>query len=102
MDTSLAEELRRILARHAPIKGVAITPELRITRDLGFDSMAYLQTVTDLEDRLGIRLPYEAIDAMQDITFSELVGLVESELRKGGGAGPGPGTAGRAVRPGPT
>lgn len=84
-ETSLAEELRGILARHAPIKGVPITDGLHITRDLGFDSMAFFLTLTDLEDRFGIRMPFEAIDALQDITFGELVRRVAEEWERASG-----------------
>ena len=51
--------------------------------DLGFDSLAFLSLLSDLEDTFGIPLPVEAVDELKDITFGQLTRMIEDKL--GGG-----------------
>jgi len=57
--------------------------------DLGFDSLAFLLTISDLETRLGFCFPLERVHELVDISFGELVDLVAREggrsLRPPGG-----------------
>ena len=47
--------------------------------DLGFDSLAFLLAVGDLETQLKISFPLDRIDDLRDLTFRDLIGIVAAE-----------------------
>ena len=76
-ESKVAEAAREIVLRHARIKVPTLRPDHRLARDLGFDSLAYLLTVSDLEDRLGFVFPLERVDSLREATFAEVVQFLE-------------------------
>jgi acyl carrier protein len=92
-EDSRAATVRQIVRAHARIDLAEILDGHVLTRDLGFDSLAFLLTLSDLEDRLRFRFPLEEVDRLRDISVAELVRLVETEHapagREPGGDAPG-------------
>lgn len=78
----VASALRSILSGHAKIAVEPIEDHHVLTRDLAFDSLAFVLSMTDIEQQLKVAMPLERIDELQDITFGELVSLVHG-LRTG-------------------
>lgn len=75
-DTDLGEVVRTVVARHSRIRVDPIERSHRLAADLGFDSLAFLLTLSDLEDRIGFRLPEGEGESLQDISVGELERLV--------------------------
>lgn len=81
-DRSVEGVLREIVARHRRLRGEPLRGELRLASDLGFDSLAFLMLLTDLEQAFGLEFPVERIDELQDLTFDDLVLLVGERLER--------------------
>jgi len=71
--------VREIVRAHARIDVAEILGGHILTRDLGFDSLAFLLTLSDLEDRLRFRFPLAEVDRLRDISVADLVRLVAAE-----------------------
>ncbi len=71
--------VREIVRAHARIDVGEILESHVLTRDLGFDSLAFLLALSDLEDRLRFRFPLEDVDGLRDISVAELVRLVGAQ-----------------------
>ncbi len=76
----LSAELREIVQRHSRIRPERVLDHHVLARDLGFDSLAFLLTLTDLETRYRFDFPLELIDELQNLSFGELRGLVAGQL----------------------
>ena len=74
--SSRDEIVREIVRAHARVDVVDVLESHVLTRDLGFDSLAFLLALSDLEDRLRFRFPLEEVDRLRDISVAELVRLV--------------------------
>lgn len=70
------EKVRDMLAEALNIPADKITPESKITEDLGADSLDMVELLSRLEDEEGITIPEEDLDSL--IT----VGDVAKELEK--------------------
>ena len=68
--------LREIVARHRRLRGAPLEHRQTLAGDLGFDSLAFLMLLTDLEQAFGLEFPVERIDELQHLTFGDLVRLV--------------------------
>lgn len=75
-DTDLREVVRSVVARHSRIHVDPIEPTHRLAADLGFDSLAFLLALSDLEDRIAFRFPDGEDDSLRDISVGELERLV--------------------------
>jgi acyl carrier protein len=71
--------LRAILVKNAGIPLSSVADDQVLGRDLGFDSLAFVLTLADVEARLGVRIPPERGEELKDLTFRELVALVRRE-----------------------
>ena len=71
--------VREIVRAHARIDVGDILESHVLTRDLGFDSLAFLLALSDLEDRLGFRYPLEDVDGLRNISLGDLVRLVGTQ-----------------------
>ena len=56
-----------------------LRPQL-LGSDAGFDSLALVMALAELEDRFHIELPVEKVEAMQDLTFGKLAALIREQL----------------------
>jgi len=71
--------VREIVRAHARIDVLDVLETHVLTRDLGFDSLAFLLALSDLEDRLRFRFPLEEVDRLRDISVADLVRLVAAQ-----------------------
>ena len=78
--------VRKIVGAHARIDVGELLDRHVLTRDLGFDSLAFLLTLSDLEDRLRFRFPLDDVDSLRDITVADLVRLVGAQGGETSGA----------------
>lgn len=78
------EVVRAIVRKHSRVPVPCVRDADVLTRDLGFDSMAFLLLLSDLETHLGVAFPLERIDELRDISFRDLARLVvrEGALRR--------------------
>ncbi len=67
----------KVLATHAS-PGVNLSPQTRITRDLGLDSVAVMDFVMDIEDQFDISIPLDRIAEVE--TVEDLSRAVEKLL----------------------
>jgi acyl carrier protein len=72
----LATLVGQILLKHAHRKPGSLREEHVLTRDLGFDSLAFLLTVSDLEDRLGWSIRLDEVEDLHAVTFGGVLRLV--------------------------
>lgn len=82
-DTSVEEVLREIVSRHRRLRETPLHGGQTLAGDLGFDSLAFLMLLTDLEQAFGVEFPVERIDELQDLTFADLVRLVGERVERG-------------------
>ncbi len=75
-DVDLVAAIRQIVTKHCRIRLAEIQDRHTLARDLGYDSLAYLLTLSDLEDRFKFHYPLEKVDELRDISFRDLVRLV--------------------------
>jgi len=86
--------VRDALVKHSRLKLMAVRDEDHLARDLGFDSFALLQAVLDLEDRLKVEIEPSELAGLRDMTFRELVRLIEVQLDRPAAAVPREGGSG--------
>jgi acyl carrier protein len=72
----VAAELRRSISRICDVPAESITDDATLD-DLGFDSLAAAEVLTDIEIRLGRQLP---VDGLRRLTEARTVGDVVSVL----------------------
>lgn len=71
-------DIVEILTRRVPA-GVHVSPETRIARGLGLDSVAILDFMMDLEDRFDISIPLDRVAEVE--TVAELGRAVQALMR---------------------
>jgi acyl carrier protein len=75
-EAQIADPLREIILRHARLPIETIDDNTRLAADLGFDSLAFLLTISDLEAAFGMTFPLEHVDDLRDVNFKDLVRIV--------------------------
>jgi acyl carrier protein len=83
-EARLEYALRVIVRKNSPLKPDSVSDDQLLTSDLGFDSMAFLTTISDVEDQLGVSIPLENLEELRHLRFKDMVGLV---VRHAGGHG---------------
>jgi acyl carrier protein len=78
-DQPLEVALRDIVTKNSPLPLQSLNHGDVLTKDLGFDSLAFLMTVTELEEKLKISFPLVDIDDLRNLSFGEFVRLVAEE-----------------------
>jgi acyl carrier protein len=77
---NMAAELRRSISRICGVPGEAITDEATL-QDLGFDSLAAAEVLTDIEIRVGRELPVDGLRRLTEArTVGDVVALLEDQL----------------------
>ncbi len=76
---SIEVALRDIVTRNSPFTIQSFSDKDVLTRDLGFDSLAFLTTLTELERELNVTFPLVKIDELREISFGEFVHLITEE-----------------------
>ena len=72
-----AGAIRAIVLEHARVRVDAIRDDHRLTADLGFDSLAFLMTVADVEELFAIHFPLEGAGDLDHVTLGDFVGQVQ-------------------------
>lgn len=68
-----------IVVRNSRLKLEAVNDDHRLAGDLGFDSLAFLLAVGELESRLAVSFPLDRIDDLRELTFRDLVRVVAEQ-----------------------
>ena len=79
-EAQLEAALAEITHKHARLEVATIQSGHALSADLGYDSLAFLMLLSDLEDRFNVEFPLERIEELQDVTFGQLVELVGARL----------------------
>ena len=75
-------ELKQILIKNSALRIRSIGADDSLTEDLGFDSLAFLLTLSDLEDRFRVAFPVEKVKDLRSLRFKDLVNFVHRELAR--------------------
>jgi acyl carrier protein len=80
---AVAQQLCDIIVKNRPKLAGRVTPRSPLTRDLGIDSLAMIETVIRIEERFAIAMPdFEEFDAERVLTVDDLAGMVIERLRR--------------------
>jgi acyl carrier protein len=71
----LAQKMEE-LGLSAPAEPGGMSPQTALD-DLGLDSMHYIEVISDMEERLGVELPYSANDGTRMETVGDLMALLD-------------------------
>lgn len=78
----VARQLCDIIVEGRPRLAGLVTPRSPLTRELGFDSLAMIETVIRIEERFSIAMPdFEEFDAERVLTVEDLADMVLERLR---------------------
>lgn len=82
--TTIAMEVRAVVAETLELPPDAVRPELALDADLGVDSLAMIQIGVALDEALGFRAPDIADADAHPLprTVGELVALVSAQLER--------------------
>ena len=80
-----ASVLRAALARHSRLSSVSVQDGDRLDAELGLDSFALLNALVDVEDELGIEVDQSRLVDVREMTFLELVALLDDTRAADGG-----------------
>lgn len=81
----MAAELRASISRICDVSPDAIADEATLV-DLGFDSLAAAEVLTDIEIRLGMELPVDGLRRLSTArTVRDVVTLLQDDLRRPAG-----------------
>ena len=78
---NIEAEIVAVLETRIP-PGAKITPQAKIARDLGLDSVAVMDFVMDIEDHFDISIPLDRIAEVE--TVEDLTRAVEALLKDKG------------------
>lgn len=74
-ESSVREDVRRLIEQLAPVRDVEISPETELGVDLGYESLRLMELATALEDHFGLEEITED-DAAEADTVGEVETLV--------------------------
>jgi acyl carrier protein len=78
----VAQQLCDIIIENRPKLAPHITPRSPLTRELGIDSLAMIETIIRIEERFNIAMPdFEEFDATRVLTVEDLADIVLERLR---------------------
>ena len=68
------EQLRRIVAKHAPnLDGQALSPEVPLSV-LGIDSLGFIEMMFDIENEFDLKIPDTQLDSVK--TIGDVLGIL--------------------------
>jgi len=76
-ETDMFDRVKTILAKQLRLDPEKITPESRIMKDLGADSLDILQLLMRIEDQYGIVIPDQALAKFD--TVADVVTYLEAQ-----------------------
>lgn len=74
--------LKPILIKNSALSIKSVAAGDSLVEDLGFDSLAFLMTLADLEARFDAKFPVERAEDLRTLRFEDLVLFVERELAR--------------------
>ena len=74
----VAEQVTAVICEQLAVEPEAVTPNASFVDDLGADSLAMVELVLALEDRLGISVPEEDTEKIR--TVSDAIAYIERQL----------------------
>jgi acyl carrier protein len=74
----IQEKLVDILSRHTSMDRSAVTPDMHLRFDLGFDSLDVAEMVYEMEETFGIQIPDDSADKIQKI--SDTVDFIHQKM----------------------
>ena len=78
----VARQLCDLIVESRPKLATLVTPRSPLTRELGIDSLAMIETVIRIEERFGIAMPdFEEFDPERVLTVEDLADMVLERLR---------------------
>ena len=77
---TMFEKVQTILAKQLRVAAEKITPESKIMKDLGADSLDILQLLMRIEDQYGIVIPDQALAKFE--TVADVVAYLEQQEMK--------------------
>jgi acyl carrier protein len=63
----IQKRLTEIIAKHASISPLAITPEKNMKLDLGLDSLDVAEMVYEIEEQFGVSITDDSADKLQRV-----------------------------------
>jgi acyl carrier protein len=76
----VAEQVTSVICEQLSVEREAVTPDASFVDDLGADSLAMVELVLALEERLGITVPEEDTEKIR--TVSDAIAYVEEQLAR--------------------
>jgi len=76
----VAEQVTSVICEQLGVEREAVIPDASFVDDLGADSLAMVELVLALEERLGITVPEEDTEKIR--TVSDAIAYVEEQLAR--------------------
>ncbi len=77
-DTNLFETIQAVIAEQLEIDVSQVTPEAKLVKDLGVDSLDILELIMALEERFGIEIPDEQAEKI--VNVGDVMRYIEKQL----------------------
>lgn len=75
----LFDDVRDVIVETVGCEAAAVTPEARLNEDLGADSLAAMELIMALEEKLDIEIDDAELDQFK--TVNDLVSYLESKVQ---------------------
>lgn len=75
----LFDDVRDVIVETVGCEAAAVTPEARLNEDLGADSLAAMELIMALEEKLDIEIDDAELDQFK--TVSDLVSYLETKVQ---------------------
>ncbi len=77
-DTNLFETIQAVIAEQLNIDASQVTPEAKLVKDLGVDSLDIVELIMALEERFGIEIPDEQAEKI--VNVGDVMRYIEKQL----------------------
>ncbi|WP_238700995.1 acyl carrier protein, partial [Helicobacter pylori] len=77
-DTNLFETIQAVIAERLEIDVSQVTPEAKLVKDLGVDSLDIVELIMALEERFGIEIPDEQAEKI--VNVGDVMRYIEKQL----------------------
>ncbi len=77
-DTNLFETIQAVIAEQLNIDASQVTPEAKLVKDLGVDSLDVVELIMALEERFGVEIPDEQVEKI--VNVGDVMRYIEKQL----------------------
>ncbi|MCQ2918887.1 acyl carrier protein [Helicobacter pylori] len=77
-DTNLFETIRAVIAEQLNVDAAQVTPEAKLVKDLGVDSLDVVELIMALEERFGIEISDEQAEKI--VNVGDVMRYIEKQL----------------------